>query len=197
MTLVELLVVLAILAGLTAAVMTGAAATREKGRYDQTTRDAEAMAEALSRPDGLSLVSDLGFVPADANALCLLFGARLPHETVTEDPAHPGEMLTNVTVHDIPAWRTFEAPLIPETTEPTYNATEITAPAAANNALSKANIANILFFVPPTSASLAAYARLSLTPDVNTSATPAIQSRATAAPAMVTGADKLRARVEI
>ena len=131
MTLVELLVVLAILAGLTAAVMTGAAATREKGRYDQTTRDAEAMAEALSRPDGLSLVSDLGFVPADANALCLLFGARLPHETVTEDPAHPGEMLTNVTVHDIPAWRTFEAPLIPETTEPTYNATEITAPAAA------------------------------------------------------------------
>ena len=131
MTLVELLVVLAILAGLTAAVMTGAAATREKGRYDRTARDAEAMAEALARPDGLSLVSDLGFVPADANGLCLLFGARLPHETVTEDPAHPGEMLTNVTVHDIPAWRTFEAPLIPETTEPTYNATEITAPAAA------------------------------------------------------------------
>ena len=53
MTLVELLVVLAILAGLTAAVMTGAAATREKGRYDQTTRDAAAMAEALARPDGL------------------------------------------------------------------------------------------------------------------------------------------------
>ena len=70
MTLVELLVVLVILAGLTAAVMTGAAATREKGRYEQTARDAEAMAEALARPDGLSLVSDLGFVPP----------RRVPHE---------------------------------------------------------------------------------------------------------------------
>ena len=133
MTLVELLVVLAILAGLTAAVMTGAAATREKGRYDQTTRDAEAMAEALSRPDGLSLVSDLGFVPADANALCLLFGARLPHETVTEDPAHPGEMLTNVAVHDIPAWRLLAAPLIPAATDLAYNAAEIAAVAAITN----------------------------------------------------------------
>ena len=74
MTLVELLVVLVILAGLTAAVMTGAAATREKGRYEQTARDAEAMAEALARPDGLSLVSDLGFVPDDAKP------RRVPHE---------------------------------------------------------------------------------------------------------------------
>ena len=130
MTLVELLVVLVILAGLTAAVMTGAAATREKGRYDQTARDAEAMAEALARPDGLSLVSDLGFVPDEANGLCLLFGARLPHETVTMDPENPGETLTSVTVHDIPAWRLLEAPLVPATTEPAYNADEI-APAAA------------------------------------------------------------------
>lgn len=133
MTLVELLVVLAILAGLTAAVMTGAAATREKGRYDQTTRDAEAMAEALARPDGLSLVADLGLAPTDANALCLLFGARLPRETVTEDPEHPGEMLTNVTVLDIPAWRTLQAPLIPTATEPAYNAAEIAAVAAITN----------------------------------------------------------------
>lgn len=125
MTLIELLVVLAILAGLTAAVMTGAAATREKGRYDQTTRDAEAMAEALSRPDGLSLVADLGHAPANANELCLLFGARLPHETVTEDPEHPGEMLTNVAVHDIPAWRLREAPLVPATTEPQYLSAEV------------------------------------------------------------------------
>lgn len=130
MTLVELLVVLVILAGLTAAVMTGAAATREKGRYEQTARDAEAMAEALARPDGLSLVSDLGFVPDNANGLCLLFGARLPHETVTEDPEHPGEMLTNVTVHDIPAWRLLESALIPETTTPQYTAAEV-APAAS------------------------------------------------------------------
>ena len=121
MTLVELLVVLVILAGLTAAVMTGAAATREKGRYEQTARDAEAMAEALARPDGLSLVSDLGFVPDNANGLCLLFGARLPHETVTVDP---GEMLTNVTVHDIPAWRLLESALIPETTTPPHALTE-------------------------------------------------------------------------
>lgn len=133
MTLVELLVVLAILAGLTAAVMTGAAATREKGRYDQTTRDAEAIAEALTRPDGLSLVSDLGFAPIDANGLCLLFGARLPHETVTEDPERPGEMLTSVAVHDVPAWRTLDAPLIPAATDPAYNAAEIAAVAAITN----------------------------------------------------------------
>ena len=129
MTLVELLVVLVILAGLTVAVMTGAAATREKGRYEQTARDAEAMAEALARPDGLSLVSDLGYVPDDANGLCLLFGARLPHETVTEDPEDPGEMLTNVTVHDIPAWRLLESALIPETTTPQYALSEV-APVA-------------------------------------------------------------------
>ena len=133
MTLVELLVVLVILAGLTAAVMTGAAATREKGRYEQTARDAEAIAQALARPDGLSLVSDLGFVPDNANGLCLLFGARLPHETVTEDPEHPGEMLTNVTVHDIPAWRLLESALIPETTTPQYTAAEVAAVAAITN----------------------------------------------------------------
>ena len=129
MTLIELLVVLVILAGLTAAVMTGAAATREKGRYDQTTRDAEAMAEALARPDGLSLVSDLGLVPSDANELCLLFGARFPHETVTEDPENPSELITNVAVHDVPTWRLVESALIPATTTPQYNAAEI-APAA-------------------------------------------------------------------
>ena len=131
MTLVELLVVLAILAGLTAAVMTGAAATREKGRYDQTARDAAAMRAALTRPDGLSLVADLGHAPTNANELCLLFGARLPHETVTEDPEHPGETSTSVTVHDVPAWRLLAAPLIPEVTTPQYLAAEIAAPAAA------------------------------------------------------------------
>ncbi len=131
MTLIELLVVLAILAGLTAAVMTGAAATREKGRYDRTARDAEAMRAALTRPDGLSLVADLGHAPTNANELCLLFGARLPHETVTEDPEHPGEMLTSVAVHDVPAWRLLAAPLIPEVTTPQYLAAEIAAPAAA------------------------------------------------------------------
>ena len=108
--------------------MTGAAATREKGRYEQTARDAEAMAEALARPDGLSLVSDLGFVPDDANGLCLLFGARLPHETVTVDP---DEELTNVTVHDIPAWRLLESALIPETTTPQYERTEVALAAGA------------------------------------------------------------------
>ena len=133
MTLVELLVVLVILAGLTAAVMTGAAATREKGRYEQTARDAEAMAEALARPDGLSLVSDLGFVPDNANGLCLLFGARLPHETVTPDPEHSGETLTNVTVHDVPAWALRSAPLIPATTAPQYTAAEVAAVAAITN----------------------------------------------------------------
>ena len=133
MTLVELLVVLVILAGLTAAVMTGAAATREKGRYEQTARDAEAMAEALTRADGLSLVSDLGLAPDSAEALCLLFGARLPTETVTPDPENPGETVASVAVLDVPAWALRAAPLIPATTAPQYTAAEVAAVAAITN----------------------------------------------------------------
>ena len=127
MTLIELLVVLVILAGLTAAVMTGAAATREKGRYEQTARDAEAMAEALARPDGLSLVSDLGFVPDNANGLCLLFGARLPAETVTPDPENPGGTVTSVAVLDVPAWALRSAPLIPAAIAPADLPAEVAA----------------------------------------------------------------------
>ena len=133
MTLVELLVVLAILAGLTAAVMAGAAATREKARYDRTARDAAAMAEALTRADGLSLVSDLGFAPDSAEALCLLFGARLPAETVTPDPENPGGTVTSVAVLDVPAWALRSAPLIPATTAPQYTAAEVAAVAAITN----------------------------------------------------------------
>lgn len=131
MTLVELLVVLAILAGLTAAVMAGAAATREKARYDRTARDAAAMAEALTRADGLSLVSDLGLAPDSAEALCLLFGARLPAETVTPDPGNPGGTVASVAVLDVPAWALRTAPLIPAATEPQYDAVEVGAAASA------------------------------------------------------------------
>ncbi|HIV09517.1 MAG TPA: prepilin-type N-terminal cleavage/methylation domain-containing protein [Candidatus Spyradenecus faecavium] len=127
MTLVELLVVLVILAGLTAAVMTGAAATREKGRYEQTARDAEAMAEALTRADGLSLVSDLGLAPDSAEALCLLFGARLPTETVTPDPENPGGTVTSVAVLDVPAWALRSAPLIPAAIAPADLPAEVAA----------------------------------------------------------------------
>lgn len=133
MTLVELLVVLAILAGLTAAVMAGAAATREKARYDRTARDAAAMAEALTRADGLSLVSDLGLAPDSAEALCLLFGARLPAETVTPDPENPGETVASVAVLDVPAWALRAAPLIPTATAPQYAAAEVVAVAAITN----------------------------------------------------------------
>ena len=133
MTLVELLVVLAILAGLTAAVMAGAAATREKARYDRTARDAAAMAEALTRADGLSLVSDLGLAPDSAEELCLLFGARLPTETVTPDPENPAETVASVAVLDVPAWALRAAPLIPATTAPQYTAAEVAAVAAITN----------------------------------------------------------------
>lgn len=133
MTLVELLVVLAILAGLTAAVMAGAAATREKARYDRTARDAAAMAEALTRADGLSLVSDLGLTPDSAEELCLLFGARLPTETVTPDPENPSETVASVAVLDVPAWALRAAPLIPATTAPQYTAAEVAAVAAITN----------------------------------------------------------------
>ena len=80
---------------------------------------------------------------------------------------------------------------------PTASAAPTAAPVTQTTALSMEKTARMRFFVAPTSASRAAFARLARMPDVNTSTTPTSASNATAAPAMVTGAARLLALVEI
>lgn len=60
MTLVELLVVLAVLAAVAVGVAVSSSATVDRARFDATRRQGEAMRDALERADGLSVVSDLG-----------------------------------------------------------------------------------------------------------------------------------------
>lgn len=60
LTLVELLVVLAILAAIATSVAVSSASAVDRGRVDRTIRQGETMREALEREDGLSLTSDLG-----------------------------------------------------------------------------------------------------------------------------------------
>ncbi|MBR4258885.1 MAG: type II secretion system protein [Kiritimatiellae bacterium] len=60
MTLVELLVVLAILASLAASVAVSSSGMMDRARAEETRRQGEAMRDALERADGLSVVSDLG-----------------------------------------------------------------------------------------------------------------------------------------
>lgn len=69
MTLVELLVVLVILASLAMSVAVSSAGAIDRAKRDRTIRQGEAMRDALERPDGLSIVSDLGpiFDTATAN----------------------------------------------------------------------------------------------------------------------------------
>lgn len=69
MTLVELLVVLVILASLAVSVTVSSAGAIDRAKRDRTIRQGEAMRDALERPDGLSIVSDLGpiFDTATAN----------------------------------------------------------------------------------------------------------------------------------
>lgn len=136
MTLVELLVVLAILAGLTVAVMASSAATRERARAERTARDGEAIAEALARSDGLSLVSDLGHLPA-AGEVPLLFTHLFTREVLVEDPDDPTnpDPVAVTKVCRAPGWAMLRAPLIPAATTPAYSAAEMARFSAATNHL--------------------------------------------------------------
>lgn len=60
MTLVELLVVLAVLAALAVSVAVSSSGMIDRARAEKTTRQGEAMRDALECADGLSIVSDLG-----------------------------------------------------------------------------------------------------------------------------------------
>lgn len=131
MTLVELLVVLAILAGLAVAVGANVTAVRERERTGRTERDGRAMAAALRQADGLSFVSDLGRAPASAEELCLLFGNAFLREPPAEDALGNPLPVASAAVAALPAYavRTSDLPptLASSATEPAYDATELTA----------------------------------------------------------------------
>ncbi len=63
MTLVELMVVLAILAAVLTTVSVSTIASRDRQRVEKTQRQGRAMVEALTRTDGLSFISDFGRLP--------------------------------------------------------------------------------------------------------------------------------------
>lgn len=134
MTLVELLVVLAILAGLAVAVGANVTAVRERERTGRTERDGRAMAAALRQADGLSFVSDLGRAPASAEELCLLFGNAFLREPPAEDALGNPLPVASAAVAALPAYavRTSDLPpgLASSATVPTYDAAELTSFAA-------------------------------------------------------------------
>jgi prepilin-type N-terminal cleavage/methylation domain-containing protein len=83
MTLVELLVVLVILAGLMTVASVSTASLRERHRAEKTARIGQAIVDALNRSEGLSIVSDLGRPPADTDELKYLFS----RDNGVDDPA--------------------------------------------------------------------------------------------------------------
>ena len=115
MTLVELLVVLAILAGLAVAVGANVTAVRERERTGRTERDGRAMAAALRQAYGLSLVSDLGRAPTSAEELCLLFGNAFLREPPAEDALGNLLPVASAAVAALPAYavRTSDLPPAP------------------------------------------------------------------------------------
>lgn len=129
MTLVELLVVLAIMAGLAVAIGTQASALRERARAERTARDAEAMAEALRRADGLSLVSDLGRAPNTAEELCLLFGNAFVRNAPGTDGE--GNPIVTTDIPSVPGFSQLSAdlpPVLPAAdTVPAYPAAALAA----------------------------------------------------------------------
>lgn len=131
MTLVELLVVLAILAGLAVAVGANVTAVRERERAERTERDGRAMAAALRQADGLSFVSDLGRAPASAEELCLLFGNVFLREPPAEDALGNPLPVASAAVAALPAYavRTSDLPpdLASSDTVPAYDAAELAA----------------------------------------------------------------------
>lgn len=74
MTLVELLVVLVILAGLATSVGMSASSMLDRSRGERALREGESMRDALTRPDGLGLALDIGRMidPSQPGELSLL-----------------------------------------------------------------------------------------------------------------------------
>ena len=122
LTLVELLVVLAILAAIATSVAVSSASAVDRGRVDKTIRQGEAMRDALEREDGLSLTSDLGQIfditttdDASRNAVNLsrlgyLWSPSNRYETAVEN----GDNATQISpFKELPRYRLLPFEFIP------------------------------------------------------------------------------------
>lgn len=122
MTLVELLVALVILAAVATSVAVSSANLLDRSRVEKTVRQGEAIAAALERSDGLSIVSDLGpvfdFASADPTArnarnlarLNYLISDSAPSEVETAD----GEIISlSSVVKKAPRHKVLTTDLIP------------------------------------------------------------------------------------
>ena len=91
MTLVELLVVLAILAGLATVAVINSAGLQERICADETVALGEEISEAWQRAEGRSFLSDFGELPNDIARLQLLFFREYPAEIKADaSPDGPG-----------------------------------------------------------------------------------------------------------
>lgn len=134
LTLVELLVVLAILAAIATSVAVSSASAVDRGRVERTVRQGEAMREALERADGLSMTSDLGPIfdvttqdDALRNAVNLsrlgyLWSPSNRYETAVE---HGANATPHSSFKEVPRYRLLAFDFIPT------NFTELTGISAA------------------------------------------------------------------
>lgn len=76
-TLVELIVVLAIMAGLMTVASVSVGTTQDKARVDKTAVIGRQVVEALERPDSPSFVSDFGRLPRNADEVMFLFSRTI------------------------------------------------------------------------------------------------------------------------
>lgn len=111
MTLVELLIALVILAGMTTLVATSLSGAKERELTAKSIRQGEGLISALETVDGLSYLSDLGHLPGSLGELTALTRQQIS-ATVQLDLGG-GVISTTDELKTLPAFTTLTAPLIP------------------------------------------------------------------------------------
>lgn len=116
-SLVEMMVVLLIMAGLVTATSVSLDTTRDKVRADKTAAIGREVAEALERNEGLSFVSDFGRLPRHADEVQFLFFRTFVDSAGTTREAAPyrHETLTLDALPDVPqeVVSAFGSPTLP------------------------------------------------------------------------------------
>ena len=112
MTLVELLVVLVILAGLATSVAVSSSGMLDRARTERAVRQGEAMRDALTRPEGLNLAFDMGRMPdpAQPGELSLLVSRNFMYNAQRIDSlsAGPLDVESNGTLRRMPLFRQYD-----------------------------------------------------------------------------------------
>lgn len=112
MTLVELLVVLVILAGLATSIAVSSSGMLDRARTERAVRQGEAMRDALTRPEGLNLAFDMGRLPdpAQPGELSLMVSRNFKCDVLRIDnlPAGPLDAERVGTVRRMPLFRQYD-----------------------------------------------------------------------------------------